>query len=280
MTIPVVHSQDWREYRLIDSGKGQKLEEFAGFKTVRPDPRAIWLPKNQNWQADAMFDRNSSEGRWLFNKQPPIHWLISYKALTFKLKPTDFRHVGIFPEQAVNWDWLSERLDASPQRILNLFAYTGGASLAAAKSGAKVTHVDSSKSIISWAKENAKLSNLPSDAIRWIEDDCAKFVEREKRRGQTYDGVVLDPPRFGHGTRGEIWKLQSDLPRLLQAVKEILVPKPKFVLLNLYTADLSPVAVSQLFQDVFQFKSEVFELAIKQENSDKLLPAGIICRSI
>ncbi len=280
MTIPVDFPKYWQDYKLLDSGSGQKFESFSGFTTVRPDPRAVWLPRLSNWQADATFDRNSKDGKWVYKKKPPENWQVKYKDLVFKLKPTDFRHVGIFPEQAVNWDFLNSTINGQNIKVLNLFAYTGAATVAASKAGAKVTHVDSSKGIISWAKENASLSKLPSDAIRWIEDDAYKFVEREQRRGSKYDGIILDPPRFGHGTRGEVWKLQDDLAKLLMSVKTILSDNSKFVLLSVYTADLSSIAVSQLMTDVFKRKTEFLELAIKEDSSDRLLPNGIVCRSI
>lgn len=277
MTIPVLFPTAWTDYKLLDSGGGQKFEEFSGYKVIRPDPRAIWQPQNLNWQADAIFDRNSADGKWIYKTPPPNDWKIKYKNLVFKLKPTDFRHVGIFPEQAVNWDFLTKTINGEPLKILNLFAYTGAASVAASKAGAKVTHVDSSKGGISWAKENALLSDLPSDAVRWIEDDAYKFVEREARRNSKYDGIILDPPRFGHGIKGEIWKLQDDLPKLLFAIKKIITEKPKFILLNLYTADLSSIAVKQLFEDIFKIEPEFFELCLK--GSKNLLPTGIVCRS-
>lgn len=279
MTIPVLFPTAWIDYKLLDSGGGQKFEEFAGYKVTRPDPRAIWQPQKPNWQADAVFDRNSANGRWIYKRPAPGDWRIDYRDLKFRLRPTDFRHVGIFPEQAVNWDWISDQIKNQPLKILNLFAYTGASTIAAAKAGAKVTHVDSSKGIISWAKENAALSGLPGDAIRWIPDDAYKFVDREGRRNAKYDGVILDPPRFGHGTSGEVWKLQDDLPKLLIAVKKILVEKPKFVLLSVYTADLSAVAILQLVQGLFGEKCEVAELAIKEAGSLRLVPNGIVCRN-
>lgn len=280
MTIPVEFPKEWSDYKLLDSGSGQKFESFSNFKVVRPDPRAIWQPKHESWESDAIFDRNSATGRWVYKKQPPNDWQIKYKNLKFKLKPTDFRHVGIFPEQAVNWDWLASNINGQPLKVLNAFAYTGAASCAASKAGAKVTHVDSSKGIISWAKENAALSGLPSDAIRWIEDDTYKFVEREARRESKYDGIILDPPRFGHGAKGEIWKLQDDLPKLLVAVKNILAENYKFVLMSVYTADLSAIAIGQLSESIFGKKTETAELALKEFESDRLLPSGIICRNI
>lgn len=283
-SIPIEYPQSWTEYNLIDSGGGEKLEEFSGYKIIRPDPRAIWNKNKpiQVWQnADAIFARNFSDGRWNYKNKPPQKWQIKYKNLFFNLKPTDFRHVGIFPEQAANWDWLTEKINGAPLKILNLFAYTGGSTVAASKAGAKVTHVDASKNIISWAKENALSSGLPNDAIRWIEDDAYKFVAREQKRNSLYDGIILDPPRFGHGAKGEIWKLQDDLSNLLQGCKAILSPSPKFVLMSVYTADLSAIAVEQLMESLFKNiggKVEFAELAVKESNSERLLPSGIVTR--
>jgi len=287
-TIKVEYPTDWTGYQLLDSGDGEKLESFAGYKIVRPDPRAIWskTKSTAEWQsADAVFARSAnwriSDSRWNYKNHPPKPWQISYKNLKFNLRPTDFRHVGIFPEQAVNWDWLGKTINGQPLKVLNLFAYTGAATVAASKAGAKVTHVDSSKGIISWAKENVISSGLPNDAVRWIEDDALQFVLREKRRNSVYDGIILDPPRFGHGAKGEIWKLEEDLKKLLVSCKEILSPNPKFVLMSVYTADLSSIAVGQLFSSIlgpFGGKSESMEIAIKEENSSRLLPSGVVAR--
>ena len=282
-SIPIEFPKNWSEYQLLDSGDGQKLEIFQNYKIIRPDPRIIWSRNNSSiWSdADAIFDRNSAEGKWIYKKPPPEKWQIKFKNLTFNLKPTDFRHVGIFPEQAVNWDWLTEKINNQPSKILNLFAYTGASTIAAAKTGAKVTHVDSSKGIISWARQNALSSDLPNDAIRWIEDDAWKFVNREQKRDSKYDGIILDPPRFGHGAKGEIWKLQDDLSNLLIACKKILTTNPKFVLMSVYTADLSAVAIGQFMESIFadlSGKVEVCELAIKENNTNRLLPNGIVAR--
>lgn len=283
-SIPIEYPTNWSEYQLLDSGDGEKLEEFSGYKVARPDPRVIWNKSKpvETWQnANAIFDRNSAQGKWIYKNPPPKNWQLHYNNLTFNLKPTDFRHVGIFPEQAVNWDWLAEKINNQPLKILNLFAYTGGSTVAASKAGAKVTHVDASKNIISWAKENALSSGLANDAIRWIEDDAYKFVAREDRRNSKYDGIILDPPRFGHGAKGEIWKLQDDLSSLLVACKRILSPNPKFVLMSVYTADLSAVAVGQLMESIFgDFGGKVnfAELALKEVNSGRLLPNGIVAR--
>ncbi len=276
------------DYQLLDTGDGEKLESFSDYKIVRPDPRVIWgkcQPKDLWEKADAVFARSAdwriADGRWIFKTKPPKPWQYYYKNLTFNLRPTDFRHVGVFPEQTVNWDWLENAIDHQPLKVLNLFAYTGGATMAATKAGAKVTHVDSSKSIISWARENCLSSGLASNAVRWIEDDAYKFVLREQRRASFYDGIILDPPRFGHGAKGEIWKLEDDLQKLVMACKNILSATPKFVLMSLYTADLSPIAIGQLFDTVFGplgGKIEFSELTIKEASTNRLLPSGIVAR--
>lgn len=283
-SIPIEFPISWEEYQLLDSGQGEKLESFAGYKIIRPDPRAIWDKKQSPafWdQADAVFAQNFTDGRWNFKNSALKSWRLSYKDYVFNLKPTDFRHVGIFPEQAVNWDWLEKVINHRPLKILNLFAYTGGATIAGSKAGAKLTHVDSSKSIISWAHENCLSSGLPNDTVRWIEDDVYKFVAREQRRKSFYDGIILDPPRFGHGAKGEIWKLQDDLGKLLIACKSILSSNYKFVLMNAYTADLSAVAVGQLMEGIFGQAgtvTEFAELAIKEHDTDRLLSSGIVSR--
>lgn len=246
------------DYELLDSGDGEKLELFSDYKVVRPDPRVIWgkgQPKNLWDAADGIFARNFADGRWVFKTPPPKPWLYHYKNLTFNLRPTDFRHVGVFPEQTANWEWLEKVINRQGLKVLNLFAYTGGATIAATKSGAKVTHVDSSKGIISWAHENCLSSGLANDAVRWIEDDVFKFVLREQRRGSIYDGIILDPPRFGHGAKGEIWKLEDDLQKLVAACKNIL-------------SFLGPLGGNVEFS----------ELTIKEANTDRLLPSGIVAR--
>lgn len=285
-SIPIVFPTDWTDYELIDSGEGAKLERFGTYTISRPDPRAIWkrqaLPTL--WEnADAQYIRSSKElGDWKIQREPPSDWHISYNGLQFQLKPTSFKHVGIFPEQAVNWNWIGNKLNTSSQkRVLNLFAYTGGATLAAAKAGANVTHVDSSQSSINWAKENAATSGLDKSPIRWILDDATKFVNREIRRGNTYDAIVLDPPRFGRGTKGEVWKIEDDLAPLLTLCKQLLSPEPLFVLLNAYTADLSPIVIDNVVNDMMKSSNgnvETFELTIKDTTSERLLPHGITSR--
>lgn len=284
-TIPIEYPAPFPDYSLLDSGNGEKLERFTGYTIIRPDPRAIWQPKKDLsfWQkADARFVRTSSEfGSWQIKKQPPAPWTFHFKELLFLLKPTDFKHVGIFPEQAVNWQWLTDTIAGRKCDVLNLFGYTGAATMAAAKAGAFVTHVDSSKPSISWARENNRLNDIPPDRVRWMEDDAGKFVIREERRAKTYDGVILDPPRFGRGPKGQVWKLTDDLPKLLTAIKTITSSKTQFILLSVYTADLSALAIYNLMESIFGDRGgtlTVSELATKESDTDRLLPQGIVAR--
>lgn len=271
---------EWVDYELVDSGGGMKLERWGQYMVARPEPRAIWKKGDLGvWErADAVFENE----RWKFRTSPPEEWIISYENLRFKLKPTDFRHTGVFPEQAVNWQWL--RLQCSRSKIqdsikiLNLFAYTGGATMAVASGGAHVTHVDASRPALMWASENAQLTNIPRDKIRWIQEDALKFVRREIRRGIKYDGIIMDPPRFGRGAGGEIWKLEEKLPELVWACKEILSPTPIFFLINAYTADLSSVAVGNLLGGVLNAEVECGELGLKETTMGRILPAGIFAR--
>lgn len=284
-SIPILIPDSWTDYELLDSGNGMKLERFNMYVVARPDPRAVWKPQksSQIWNtAHAQYVRSTkTEGRWQIKIPPPPLWLIRYRTMTFLLKPTAFKHIGIFPEQAVNWVWLENIIAKQPINILNLFAYTGAATVAAARAGARVTHLDSLKSAITWAHENARLNNVIEKQIRWIEDDAMKFVLREAKRGNMYDGIILDPPRFGRGTKGEVWKLLDDLPRLLEACVSILSPNPKFLLVNAYTADISAVTLGQLVSSVLSNRGGLVtsgELALKESESDRLLPSGIFAR--
>ena len=269
----------WEDYELLDSGAKQKLERFGKYTVVRPDPRALWqknLPEKTWPEADAFFD-----GDWHFNTRVPNEWTIDYKDLKFVLKPTAFKHLGVFPEQSVNWDWLKNVNVGKQLKVLNLFAYTGGNTLACAKAGGKVTHVDSSKPSVIWAKENAKLSNLSETSVRWIVDDVFKFVLREGRRGEKYDGLIMDPPKFGRGGKGEVWKIEEDLPKLLQECKNLFSLSFSFLLVNLYSTDLSPIALGQLVSDYVKMLGGILEygeLAIKESQSQRLLPSGIFAR--
>lgn len=284
--IPILSPDDWTEYELLDSGEGVKLERFGGYTVARPDPRALWKRKRtqEEWnKAGAQYIRSSNtEGHWQIKTPPPSPWLIRYRDLTFKLEPTSFKHVGIFPEQAVNWVWLREAVADKPLSVLNLFAYTGAATVAAAKAGANVTHVDSVKSALTWAHENARLNGIAERQVRWIADDAVKFVARETKRGNTYDGIILDPPRFGRGSKGEVWKILEDLPRLLEAGVNILSPNASFLLVNAYTADISAVALGQLVASITKNRSgsvSFGELCLKESGTDgRLLPSGIFAR--
>jgi 23S rRNA (cytosine1962-C5)-methyltransferase len=289
MSIEVEYPTEWKEYELLDFGQGAKFERFGpeedGYTVVRPDPRAVWektLPEESWGNADANFTRTDPRtGVWTLKRNPPSPWHIHYKHLTFILRPTEFKHVGIFPEQAVNWEWLTKTINSKPLSVLNLFAYTGGATMASLAAGAKVTHVDAAKSTISWAKENLAASGLSEKPVRFIEDDAFKFVSREIKRGNTYDGIILDPPRFGRGSKGEIWKLETDLPKLLSVCKQILSKTPAFVLINAYTADISSLVLDHLLSDMTHDLGgtrEFGELTLKDSASEKLLPSGILAR--
>lgn len=288
-TIKIEYPTNWLDYELIDSGDGEKLERFGQYTLIRPDPRIIWSKINPSlWEnADAVFVRTSTtEGHWNIKRQPPSNWQIKYLKLIFTLRPTEFKHTGVFPEQAVNWDWIEKVIGDSllvnrHLKVLNLFAYTGGATLAAASAGAEVTHVDSVKSTIDWAHENAIASGLDQKPIRWIEDDAYKFVVREAKRGNKYDGIIMDPPRFGRGAKGEVWKLEKDLPKLLPVIKQILSPNPTFLLLNAYTADLSPIALGNAVEDItkeYTGITEICELTLKQTSGTRVVPNGIFVR--
>jgi 23S rRNA (cytosine1962-C5)-methyltransferase len=269
--------QNWLDYELVDSGGGGKLERWGPYLVARPEPRAIWRKSDPEvWKkADASFKNNV----WEFLSPPPTEWQISYIRMKFLLKPTDFKHTGVFPEQATNWDWLEKIIGGKDVKVLNLFAYTGGATMAAANAGAYVTHVDSSRPAMMWASENARLTGIPKEKIRWIQDDALKFVRREQRRGVKYDGIILDPPKFGHGAGGKIWKLEDNLPELVWECNKILSPTPNFFLLNAYTVDLSSQALGNLLNDVLENRVEFGELGLKESSKrGYILPAGIFAR--
>ncbi len=249
-------SNQWSDYELIDTSCGEKLERWGNIILIRPDPQIIWstLKTNKCWNNyNARYIRSSSGGgHWDVKKNFPEKWVINYKDLSFIIKPTGFKHTGLFPEQATNWDYIYNKIKKSPKQIsvLNLFAYTGGATLFAAKAGAKVCHVDSSKGMVSWAKENAALCNLSSKPIRWIVDDCIKFINREYKRNNRYDAIILDPPSYGRGPNGEIWKLEENIYELLLMCTKILLFNPSFLILNSYSAGLSSSVMCYLIKTV------------------------------
>ena len=241
----------WQDYEVIDCSDGEKLERWGKYILLRPDPQVLWsTPKtDKRWkQLNGHYHRsNKGGGEWEFFNLPQ-QWSIHYKDLTFNLKPFSFKHTGLFPEQAANWDWFSEKIRNAgrPVKVLNLFAYTGGATLAAAAAGAHVTHVDASKGMVTWAKENAVSSGLGDAPIRWLVDDCAKFVAREKRRGNTYDGILMDPPSYGRGPSGEVWKLENELFGLVDTSAKVLSDKPLFFLINSYTTGFQASVLSNM----------------------------------
>lgn len=241
----------WKDYEVLDTSSGEKLERWGDFILVRPDPQVIWNTRRTapEWKRKNGHYHRSSKGggQWEFFALPE-QWEISYGELTFHLKPFSFKHTGLFPEQAVNWDWAGERIRSAgrPARVLNLFAYTGGATVACAKAGAAVTHVDASKGMVSWAKENAAASGLADAPIRYLVDDCVKFVEREIRRGNKYDGIIMDPPSYGRGPKGEIWKIEEKVYPLIQLCTSLMSEDPLFFLINSYTTGLQPAVLSYM----------------------------------
>ena len=258
----MVYENNWEDYALLDASDGNRLERWGKYILIRPDPQAIWSEKNSDFwdRPDAVYHRSGSGGGfWEFVKKVPDKWVIQYKklGLGFEVSPMGFKHTGVFPEQAANWNFAYDTLTgpdfgARPRSVLNLFAYTGGATLACAAAGAAVCHVDAQKNIINTAKRNAALSGLESADIRYIADDCVKFVSRERRRNKKYDAVILDPPSFGRGAGGEMWKIEDDLFELLKLIPDILSDDPLFVLVNLYTAGLAPSCAGYMLSLVFK----------------------------
>lgn len=279
----------WTEYRVLDCGGGEKVERWGPHTLVRPDPQAVW-PREQTcraWtQADAVYHRsNAGGGKWDIKKLP-AQWSISYRQLTFQLKPMAFKHTGLFPEQATNWDFIDEmiRTAGRPVRVLNLFAYTGGATLAAAAAGAQVCHVDASKGMTAWARENAKASGLEESPIRWIVDDCKKFIERELRRGRTYDAIIMDPPSYGRGPSGETWKIEDDIADFVALAMRLLSDKPLFVLISSYSTGLAP-SVMQYLLGLTVGKQhpgtiQAQEIGLPVESTGLVLPCGCSARYI
>lgn len=273
----------WKDYEVLDTSGGEKLERWGKYVLVRPDPQVIWnTPKDDPlWRKyDARYARSSTGGGKWANLRLPEHWQVKYRELTFNVKPMNFKHTGVFPEQAANWDFIMETIRGAgrPINALNLFAYTGGATLACAAAGASVCHVDAAKGMVAWAKENAKSSGLEDRPIRWIVDDCAKFVEREIRRGRRYDAIIMDPPSYGRGPSGEIWKLEENLWPFVQLVSQVLSDKPLFVIINSYTTGLAPSVVGYIMDSIFTKRfgghSECGELGLPVKDSGLVLPCG------
>lgn len=276
------------EYELLDSGEEEKLERYGQIVLARPDPQALWLKKLsvKEWaKADGAFERKGKEGEWHTKENFPTQWPISFGGLRLAIRATSFKHTGLFPEQLSNWEWMKEQLvshkPVTQPKILNLFAYTGGATLAAVEAGAQVTHVDASKTAVSWARENAELSGLSDKPIRWIVDDVLAFVTREIKRGNKYDAILLDPPAFGHGPKDELWKIEEDLLELISLCEKLLSDTPIFVLISGYAAGYSPLALAynlEQFVKKYRGKVECGDLAIEEKGSGRLLPCGIFGR--
>ena len=276
-------ANNWKEYEVLDCSLGEKLESWGGYTLIRPDPQVIWdTEKNlKEWKRpSAHYHRsNRGGGEWEFFNLPE-QWNIHYRDLTFNLKPFSFKHTGLFPEQAVNWDWFSDIISKSNRKlkVLNLFAYTGGATVAAAKAGAEVVHVDAAKGMVAWAKENAKLSGLENAPIRYIVDDCVKFVEREIRRGNHYDGIIMDPPSYGRGPKGEIWKIEEAVYPFIKKCTELLNKDSEFFLINSYTTGLQPAVLSYMLNTAItgKFGGRVMaeEIGLPVKKNGLVLPCG------
>ena len=272
----------WKDYEVIDCSGGEKLERWGSYQLVRPDPQVIWdTPKTERgWKRpNAHYHRSKKGGgEWEFFDLPQ-QWSIHYRELTFQLKPFSFKHTGLFPEQAVNWDWCADKIRHAdrPVKVLNLFAYTGGATLSAAAAGAAVTHVDASKGMVTWAKENAVSSGLKDAPIRWIVDDCVKFVEREIRRGNHYDAIIMDPPSYGRGPKGEIWKIEDSIYPFIKLCAKLLSDDPLFVLVNSYTTGLQPAVMAYMLGSVlkpYHGKITADEIGLPVSASGLVLPCG------
>ena len=273
----------WKDYEVIDTSAGEKLERWGDYMLVRPDPQVIWKTEKRHfgWKKwNGHYHRSSKGGgEWEF-KNLPEEWTINYKELTFNLKPFSFKHTGLFPEQAANWDWFSSLIKEANReiKVLNLFAYTGGATVSAAKAGAKVTHVDAAKGMVAWAKENAASSGLADAPIRYLVDDCVKFVEREIRRGNKYDGIIMDPPSYGRGPKGEIWKIEDSVFPFIELTSKLLSDNPLFFLINSYTTGLQPAVLSYMLHTVLDpihpGTIEADEIGLPVKSNGLVLPCG------
>ncbi len=276
----------WTDYQLLDGGDGMKQERWGKVVLVRPDPQIIWPWSSRiPWKdCDAIYHRSEQGGgRWEFKRTMPDPWSVSYRHLAFKIRTTGFKHLGLFPEQAVNWDWISAKIKGakSPVSLLNLFGYTGAATVAAAAAGASVCHVDAAAGMVDWCRENAALNGLTDHPIRYIVDDCLTFVKREIRREKRYDALIMDPPSFGRGRRGEIWKLEDQLWELLSESRKLLSDRPLLFLVNCYTAHLSALVMANMLSDILadlHGRITCGELGLPFWQSTKILPCGIYCR--
>ncbi len=280
-------ASSWEEYSILDAGDGEKIERWGEVVLRRPDPQVIWPwagPESIRSQVQAHYHRSKSGGgEWEMKTRIPARWTVHYGELCFRVEPTGFKHTGLFPEQAVNWDWMSGciRSAGRPVSVLNLFAYTGGATVACAAAGASVCHVDASKGMVAWAKENLALSGLEKTPARFIVDDCLKFVQREARRGKTYDAIIMDPPSYGRGPNGELWKLEDELYGLVRACMDVLSAKPLFFLINSYTTGFSPQVPANLLMQLMRSgngRISSGEVGLPIGESGMVLPCGTFAR--
>lgn len=299
--MQILSTPGWKDYELLDSGNGMRYERFGPYTTVRPDPQAIWQPKHaEKWtDADVQFVRTvKDQGKWRFKRAIPEKWKMEWKELSFWARLTSFKHTGVFPEQSLQWEFIQEKIQERTKQyssnevrssqssisnnkpsVLNLFAYTGIASIAAASAGAIVTHVDASKPSVTWAKENQEISGLQNKPIRWILDDCLKFVERELRRGNTYDAIIMDPPVYGHGPTGQIWRFNEHFPRLMQDVSSLLSKNPLFVVVNAYAISSSSLMLENVLRDFLPSGTiDVGELCLQETLGKRLLSTGLYAR--
>lgn len=287
MKSDLVVSSEWKDYRLIDSGNGARLEQWGDFRLIRPDPCAVWIKSGDTlWEKpDAVYTRGQKKsGEWKYYKKLPESWNITYKKMTFKVRPTGFKHTGLFPEQAANWDWIYKiTQERKIGETLNLFGYSGAASISAALAGSNVCHVDASKGAVRWCGENMRLSKADNGTIRLIIDDCMKFIRREERRNRKYEAIIMDPPAFGRGASGEVWKLEKDLWDLLSVCKNILSDNRKYVLINSYTTGLSPLSVYNIACDCFGNMASggsiiCGEIGLPFRKNRRVMPCGTYCR--
>ncbi len=281
-------ARDWKDYEILDMANGEKLESWSNIILIRPDPQIIWKEKSfpEKWNsAFAKYSRsNTGGGAWQYKKKIPESWQVHYKDLTFNIKPMGFKHTGLFPEQAVNWDWMINKIKSSKRKdvkVLNLFAYTGGATVACSYAGAQVCHVDSSKGMVSWAKENVASSGLENRPVRFIVDDVTKFVQREIRRGNKYDAIIMDPPSYGRGKNGEVWQFENNISDLVELCSAVLSDNPLFFLINSYTTGISSKVLENILSIKLKMKTGKLssgEIGIPMKNSILVLPCGIYGR--
>ena len=279
-------ANNWKDYEILDMANGEKLERWGNVYLIRPDPQIIWKNKSfpNKWKdANAKYNRSSTGGgSWQYNKKVPENWQIKYKDLTFNIKPMGFKHTGLFPEQAVNWDWMISKIKNAKReiKVLNLFAYTGGATVACSYAGASVCHVDSSKGMTTWAKENIASSGLSNRPVRFIVDDVIKFVNREIRRENKYDAIIMDPPSYGRGTNGEVWKFEENIEELVELCSKVLTDEPLFFLINSYTTGISSMVLENILRLNIKKKGKIShgELGLPMTNSKLILPCGIYGR--